>query len=78
MAWSIYSGNTGSYFTITPCGGVLKVKLTVYSTFTKSRTFTLAIRNTDENGSYVTKTWKVILTKDTAGNRLPIAPPILA
>jgi len=78
MAWSISSGNTGSYFVITPCGGVLKVKNSVYGSFIRSRTFTFGIRSTDEDGSYILKKWKVILTKDKDGNPLPIAPPTLA
>jgi hypothetical protein len=78
MAWSISLGNTGNYFVITPCGGVLKVKNSVYGSFYRSKTFTLGIKSTDEDGSYILKKWKIILTKDSQGRPLPIAPPILA
>ena len=78
MGWNISSGNTGSYFVITPCGGVIKVKNSVYNSFYRSRTFTLGIRSVDEDSSYILKKWKIVLTKDNTGKPLPIAPPVLA
>ena len=71
VVFSISSGNTGSFFTITPCSGVIKVKPAAYDSFVYRRTWTLVIKATDETGLYSKTTRKIVLLKDAAGTKLP-------
>jgi len=71
VVYAITAGNTGSFFTITPCSGIIKVKPTAYDSFVLKRTWTLTIKATDETGLYTKTTRKVVLQKDGAGNKLP-------
>jgi len=71
VVYAITAGNTGSFFTITPCSGIIKVKATAYDSFVLKRTWTLTIKATDETGLYTKTTRKVVLQKDGAGNKLP-------
>jgi hypothetical protein len=71
VVFSILSGNTGSFFTITPCSGVISVKATAFDSFVNYRTWNLTVKATDETKLYSTKKWKIVLRKDSSGNKLP-------
>ncbi|MFZ4705581.1 MAG: cadherin repeat domain-containing protein [Bacteroidales bacterium] len=63
------SGNTGNYFTIGIHTGVIQVKRTAYTTFRKSRTWTLKVKIKNDEGS-ITRKATVTLNKikDRRGN----------
>jgi hypothetical protein len=63
LVYSITAGNTGSYFKITPCTGIVKVDTAAYTTFTLQRTWTLTIKSADMEGNYVKTTGKIVLKK---------------
>jgi hypothetical protein len=73
LVYSITAGNTGSYFKITPCSGILKVDTAAYTTFKFQRTWYITIKSADMEGNYVKTTGKVILKKV---NGLNIKPTI--
>jgi len=50
VTWKITAGDPAGYFHITPCSGVIKLDSSVYSTFTRQRTFTITFTCTDETG----------------------------
>lgn len=68
--YTITAGNTEKMFVITPCTGIIKHDTSVYSTFTRSKTYYLTCRATDQGGLYSVKKLKIVLTK-TANRRNP-------
>jgi len=63
LTYSITAGNTGSYFVIMPCQGIVKVDTAAYTSFTLQRTWYLTIKVTDMEGNYRKTTGKVVLKK---------------
>ena len=72
VTWTIYSGNTGSYFVTLPCSGILKVDTMAYNSFVTSKTWTLKIKCTDPTGKYSYATRKVLLKKINGVKQKPI------
>jgi len=63
LVYSITAGNTGGYFVVMPCQGIVKVDTAAYATFTLQRTWNLTIKVTDMEGNYIKTTGKVVLKK---------------
>lgn len=52
LKYCITAGNSAGYFTIDPLSGMLTVKLNVYDTFVRQRTFKLTVKVTDDGKIY--------------------------
>lgn len=63
LVYTITAGNTGKYFVVTPCSGIVKVDTLAYTSFTYSRTWHLTIKASDMEGNFVKTTGTVILRK---------------
>lgn len=70
VTFAISAGNTGRYFTISPCGGIVRVKETAFASFRNYRTWTLTIKVIDETGLYEKTKRKVVLRKSADGTNL--------
>lgn len=70
VTYSISAGNTGKYFIIMPCSGIVKVDTAAYSSFTTQRTWNLKLKAADPEGNFEKKTWKVMLRKTKQGLKL--------
>lgn len=63
LVYTITAGNTGSYFKITPCSGILTVDTAAYTTFTLQRTWYITVKSADMEGNFVKTTGKIVLKK---------------
>ena len=68
---SIVSGNTGKYFSITPCSGIIRVDTLAYSAFVYRKTWIIKFKATDEDGYFSYMEYTFVLKKDGAGNKFP-------
>lgn len=72
LVYSITAGNTGGYFAIMPCQGIVKVDTAAYATFTLQRTWNLTIKISDMEGNYRKTVGKVVLKKVKGVKVIPI------
>ena len=68
--WLITAGNTGGYFSITPCSGVVQMDSTAYNAFVTQKTWTVTFKATDPEGLY-SKTVRKIVVKKSRGIKQP-------
>jgi hypothetical protein len=68
--WTITAGNTGGYFSITPCSGIVKMDTLAYDVFITQKTWTITFKATDPQGLY-SKTVRKIVVKKLGGVKLP-------
>jgi hypothetical protein len=66
---SVYSGNTGKYFSISPCGGIIRVDTSAYSAFIYKKTWRIKFKGIDEDGNFSFMTYVIVLKKDRTGNK---------